>query len=86
MVLAVYLDNPEEQVIATQKFRKLLSKEPNPPIDAVIQSGIVPKFIEFLTNHKNPTLQVIYTTFTNVLANCWNFDCIIVYIIKCLIR
>ncbi|XP_028030984.1 importin subunit alpha-7 [Bombyx mandarina] len=57
MVLAVYLDNPEEQVIATQKFRKLLSKEPNPPIDAVIQSGIVPKFIEFLTNHKNPTLQ-----------------------------
>lgn len=58
MVAALYSDNVQDQVMATQKFRNLLSREPNPPIDEVISTGIVPKFIEFLVNTNNPALQV----------------------------
>ncbi|KAJ3084702.1 ARM repeat-containing protein [Rhizoclosmatium globosum] len=57
MIRNVMSDNPELQHTATAQFRKLLSKEKNPPIEEVIACGVVARFVQFLLSADYPLLQ-----------------------------
>ncbi|CAN6331474.1 unnamed protein product [Urochloa humidicola] len=57
LVQAVLSNDPNVQLEATTQFRKLLSIERSPPIEEVISTGVVPRFIEFLTREDHPQLQ-----------------------------
>ena len=45
---------------STIKFRKVLSKEKNPPIHIIIEAGIVPRLVELLTFDQVPMIQVLF--------------------------
>ncbi|KAK9068366.1 hypothetical protein SSX86_012483 [Deinandra increscens subsp. villosa] len=57
MVAGVYSNDNNLQLEATTQFRKLLSIERSPPIEEVIQSGVVPRFVEFLMREDFPQVQ-----------------------------
>ena len=45
------------QFSAVQSARKILSRERNPPIEALIATGTIPRFVEFLGRADSPKLQ-----------------------------
>lgn len=57
MVQGVMGNDPAVQTESTTQFRRLLSIEKNPPIQQVIDAGVVPRFVEFLQRDDNPALQ-----------------------------
>lgn len=57
LVAAVKSNDPVRQLDATTKFRRLLSIEHNPPIQDVIDAGVVPRLVDFLSCHDQPLLQ-----------------------------
>ena len=49
--------DPHKQLQSTMAARKILSRERNPPIDVMINLGIMPRLVEFLSHFDNPSLQ-----------------------------
>ncbi|KAK4491360.1 hypothetical protein RD792_002097 [Penstemon davidsonii] len=56
MVASIWTDDASRQLEATTQFRKLLSIERSPPLQEVIQAGVVPRFVEFLMREDFPQL------------------------------
>ncbi|CAI2173690.1 13389_t:CDS:1 [Funneliformis geosporum] len=68
MVQGVYSNNLERQLISMRKFRKLLAEERVPPIQQIIDAGVIPKFVEFLqSNHKRLKIESSWAL-KNILA------------------
>nr|GLL30606.1 hypothetical protein DM860_011857 [Ipomoea trifida] len=57
LVAGVWSNDTTLQLESTTQFRKLLSIERNPPMEEVIQAGVVPRFVEFLARDEYPQLQ-----------------------------
>jgi importin subunit alpha-1/8 len=55
--IMVAIKNPSMQFNAVQSIRKMLSRERNPPIDIVIEQGLVPVLIHFLNDSNNHGIQ-----------------------------
>ncbi|NWR76723.1 IMA5 protein, partial [Centropus unirufus] len=57
IVEAVNGNNTKLQLQATQAIRRILSRQKDPPINQIIQLGIIPRLVEFLSRADSPLLQ-----------------------------
>ncbi|CAB4253882.1 similar to Saccharomyces cerevisiae YNL189W SRP1 Karyopherin alpha homolog [Maudiozyma barnettii] len=58
MIQQIQSNDLQEQLSATIKFRQILSREYRPPIDVVIQSGVVPTLVNFMDQNQPEMLQL----------------------------
>lgn len=58
MMELIQLADFDNQLAATVKFRQVLSREHNPPIDLVIQLGVIPTLVEFMKDGHADMLQL----------------------------
>ena len=49
IINGISCNDPSKQLMATQSARKMLSRERNPPITAIIEAGMVPPLVTFLS-------------------------------------
>lgn len=69
LVAAINSDDPARQLEAATEFRKLLSIEKNPPIQKVIDTGVVPRLVALLGCTQHETLQFESAwTLTNIAS------------------
>lgn len=69
LVTAVNSEDPTRQLEAATEFRKLLSIEKNPPIQQVIDTGVVPRLVALLGSTQHETLQFEAAwTLTNIAS------------------
>jgi hypothetical protein len=69
MISGVFSEDSDRQLDATTKFRKLLSKEKNPPIEKVIECGVVPRFVQFLRGGHSMLQVRILQSFVPLLSS-----------------
>merc|ERR1712087_527081 len=69
LVSKVHSNNSNDRLQATIEFRRMLSVEDSPPIQDVIDSGVVPRLMEFLAYNNEEKLQFEAAwTITNIAS------------------
>jgi len=51
IIAGVQSSDSDSQFAATQSCRRMLSRERKPPIDDVVQAGVLPRLVEFLSRY-----------------------------------
>merc|ERR1719436_1770911 len=57
LIAGIYGENSVDRLNATIEFRRMLSVEDSPPIQAVIDAGVVPRLMKFLAFGSEEKLQ-----------------------------
>ncbi|XP_019085994.1 PREDICTED: importin subunit alpha-1-like [Camelina sativa] len=77
MIDGVLSDDPSIQSEYASKLRKFLEHEKNPPIGKIIESGVVPRFVEFLKQDDNIELQLDAANVLRVISEDENANVLI---------